>query len=1473
MNADAKPFIPPSLLPVPSSCSGGGAKEDCQKHQHKEKNQNQVHRRGHRPRRRNARRGKNVVDGQSKEEKSSPVGNGNNDNIINHDEGASTKHKPQQGKPTKHQQQHRQKQRRRQRKKGKEEEEVNSRRNNYSEHGNNQLGIHQLEAENSLGASEKDRSCCSSSSSSRHQYQAQRKSIHHKGQTSKRTSHNRTFDIKHEHINTINTIQEAGMILNECSFPTLLETSSSATNPAAVVANHACGDNNTSWNNECLASKLASSLELERWQDRQNQQQLQRERDQDDSTVQLTMLSSSRLSYSIDGKLHVKASKSIIDTGDQEKEEPSTTTPQSYNIQNNTNHQTTIMIPNTRTKWSGSELSKMRQRWWDAVRAKRKKSEDAKRKQRQQQMKESSDTALFANHSGGNEDGGFLKGDGSSSSSSSLGGSSSSSSSSSTPLSSDDESPIIHHVYQDPTQPPSLSTPFDEMAMMNATGPTTTLPPRRQQQPGSPTVSQSIIDLEQFCIQSCHPLHCAIYNHALCYDHRDTASLRDFDGNYDDNSQNWERSEAEVVLQRLLTMHNPKEVMLWKRERVGLLEINGLEAFNVPYVESRAKGLTDMTTSLLSADTTSLTPLQLAICWNLPRIIRLLCTTSVSSNGGNKVEEDDEHGRTPLMLACQLGHAACIQALLCVSSPKLDRREREGGNTAFHFCCMGRSNDDERLLYNHLVVENEEDDLKCDTTACVEAIDMLLRYTPTTLIKRALMLTNFDGQNVLHLACSRGDLGLLERFLGCRNLAGVKISKALDAKDRFGKSPFLAAVAADAEDIVMHLLTTRFTGTHNKTPDFSSWMNLGNESPLIIAVSKNSVNMVNLLLDIGYDASTPYGTVRHLPGAHMMAHNEVNRALLETIYRLSEEEEENSNTYEIIRLLISAGANPHLPVSTRSHGKPMSYLKGRLNQEDIPLSAAVRAADAEAVRCMISTYSSALADLKAGRRNDPTLRSQPESYFQLLEEREDDILHSSVDAALVTSLFLLWQDNNNSSLFYEYGRCGLALYKRGRLNLSSAAVPRNLSQRALQRLEHCISLCLLLPPPMMKDNSAVEGYYFDAPVVQYHIPTLKKKKILDAAPYQFGDWSYVLAGLPWFSSRYNGVCDFMQSILLDPLEMKEKISSAITNDEFFLVVDGEKLLAHKSIVSSKIGKLAAQIRFTEARTRGECSLDRLLVHVNLPLLVAKMMLCHCYHGSIALGLLKSPSKQCHQLLEMALVADEYLCPSLLLECEIRLLMQTSSHGTKSGSLCICPHCSGEIIASNEQLMCPVRLKCLENAKKNLGSDDLSLYCEPVGVYAYKTSTFIISNQSGLITAQSALDVLAVAQQLDQSSSCQNGYAIKYCRSGSIDGPNSTMAMPSFGGWSIDTDKGVGAGCVSVPFSAAKMMSIWVMLRDFPAVIKSDSYLRQTRSNNEDEIAEVDSAIAMVGQAGNDEDAILLLQTCLDELACSTFNQI
>jgi len=668
-------------------------------------------------------------------------------------------------------------------------------------------------------------------------------------------------------------------------------------------------------------------------------------------------------------------------------------------------------------------------------------------------------------------------------------------------------------------------------------------------------------------------------------------------------------------------------------------------------------------------------------------------------------------------------------------------------------------------------------------------------------------------------------------------------------------------------DIVMHLLSTRFA------VNSTLWLD---SCALVVAVSNRSVEMVKLLLDSCY--SSP-------PGGQVCS--EVNRALLETVYEYGEEKDstnrthQDNTTYEIIQLLITeGGANPHLPSLIQFPGymKSLSEYDGEI-QEETPLTAAVRAGDPVALQCMMKNYSTSLQEAKQERRRDPMLTQQPESYFRLLEEREDDIIHSSIDAALVASLFLLRYTGN-----LDYGKCSLVLYEQ--------STHGNLSQQGLQWLEKCIATGRLIPT-LPHGITSESDDSFEVALIRYHIPSCrgeKKSKSINDLHHQGDthmDWSYVLATLPWFKTRMNGVnCNWLKRVMSDPKLQEVDYQRAVNNDEFDLVVEGGvKLCAHRSIVSAKCGKLAAQIRFTESNSSDG---DRLNVHVDLPQLVAKMLLSHIYHGSIVFGLRGSSTEQCQQLLELALLAEEYLCPSLLLECELRLLERSSC------TLCICPQCSGgkqistNHVSSTDQVAYRAELQCLEKARDNL-DESLSMFCQPNGVHIYKSSV-VSSKSKSIITAQNGLDILAVAQQLECSQFNQQSlYRLK----NNLPSTNSTnnglsksslsnqfehislqgesnkdeVTTQSIEKISIMEKDNDDTEYMSVPFVAAKSMAVRSMLSNFPVVLKSESYARQCKNNSYQEEADMDEIDdeSFTSQADKNENGVLLLQACLEEL--------
>jgi len=1101
-----------------------------------------------------------------------------------------------------------------------------------------------------------------------------------------------------------------------------------------LASNYTCNTTSdtradSSWG-ECLATKLLAISEMEQQQQQQQEDQIINNH-QDEfgmlfkSDVQLTKLS--RPSRRII-KDDVVETQNVVDTNENIGD-----------VQVQSSIEEDVVL-NARWKWNDAQLSKMRQRWWNAVREKQTKDTD-----RAKQYK--SMTSLRR--------GELLEDSSTSSDSSSL-------------FSIEDDDDLLQ-------QPPSLSKPFDEMPIE----PTAAL----LDQP--PRISASVLEMETLCCETPYPLHTIIYLHAL----------QNNDKLGDSVTTNHTKLDSEVVLHRLLTMQEQDDVERWRMEGISLDE---LCQFRTP--STSIKNLLSAIEDMTSVDK-EMTPLQLAIVLNCPDVVRALCSNMSTFSMSSK--NDSEQGCTSLMLTCELGHVACIKALLCSLNIKLDYRERGGGNTAYHFCCLGRrasNNDDDVMNYNN-----------------VSALDTLMSHTPNAIQKRVLLLSNREGRNIVHMACARGDLPLLKCVLGhLSNVSNQMPWKALTATDRFGHTPFISAVDAGKCEITAHLLVTRFPAA-----DYSV---LFSACPLTIAASNYDTAMANLLFEMGYDAqSTTSSEISPI------IRYDINRSLLELmLIRLGTDggeeggEEGDTDNNELIRLFVANGANPHKAVSIRSRYKPKTrgdsaIATTLISEEDTPLSVAVMASDFQSIESMLQSYMHALSVTQSLRRKDPLLISQPESYFRAVEERETDTIQYSLQSALVKALFMTLQSGA-----FDIGKCCLVLYKRGVI----------LSQMSLQWLEKCISLeRLVLPSPSLDDT--IEGCYFEAPMVQYSLPKAPIDAIEGLNPYSnvgtFMCWSCILLDLPW-TNKFSFNCKWVRNHNNFDFDCDQFKTINLEDDEFYLDVENERLLLHKSIISVRSGKLAAAIHFMEAQ-RCYAEDGKLCVSIDLPLLLAKMLVCHCYHGSISFGLMASPLKRSEQLLELALVAEEYLCPSLLMEVEMRLLE------TKSND-CFCAYCSGAAISPKDDSTCPVANEILAQAGQNIGE------CHPFGVYFYKATRFNAS--SSLISPESALNVLAVAKQLELSSSSQNGsYALKF-----------TKCQESVARTHIDVEGDRNAGILTAPFLACKTAAAYTLLRDFKLFMQQDN-----KKDDHDEIPSI-----AVKEPGIDENCVLLLRTCLEELA-------
>jgi hypothetical protein len=385
------------------------------------------------------------------------------------------------------------------------------------------------------------------------------------------------------------------------------------------------------------------------------------------------------------------------------------------------------------------------------------------------------------------------------------------------------------------------------------------------------------------------------------------------------------------------------------------------------------------------------------------------------------------------------------------------------------------------------------------------------------------------------------------------------------------------------------------------------------------------------------------------------------------------------------------------------------------------------------------------------------------------------ISNESAKSALVHSLFRFWSHDNLPS-----ASIALSIYRRS----------VSLSTKSMQWLAHCLKINNMISQPMA---------LIDEPTIIFELTNVDKSDSF-SQPGTDSHWNKVLPSLNGvlFNST---ICPYLQQIVQ---EKNPTNKQSLKEDEFYLIVGANKILAHKSIVAAKSGKLAGAIRFNESQL--ESNNDPVSIRLDLPLATAKMLLTHIYNGSIMFGLKSAPELQCQQLLELALLAEEHSCPTLILECEMRLL----KYGSRE---CICRNCLVEM--------------------GGLESDGDS------GRYLYK---IVGGSFSGLITPQTALDVLAVAQQLEESSCA---YETKY----------HTRSMTGISRSPLHENK------VTVPFVAAKIAAVAVILRHFKATCASDSFLHQTRCATTEII---DCSLEPPSPASVDENSMMLLSLCLEE---------
>jgi hypothetical protein len=459
-------------------------------------------------------------------------------------------------------------------------------------------------------------------------------------------------------------------------------------------------------------------------------------------------------------------------------------------------------------------------------------------------------------------------------------------------------------------------------------------------------------------------------------------------------------------------------------------------------------------------------------------------------------------------------------------------------------------------------------------------------------------------------------------------------------------------------------------------------------------------------------------------------------------------------------------------------------------------SIAASRGDATMLGILIDAYRYQSQERRLARRQDPKLQKQPGTYFRTIEETEVLKFRTSLNDALVRSLWLGWRNSRFDCL-----QASLTLFKKGTLlkDTGFARIKRSIIDNGI------------------KDSDEVsarnEKYIYESDYTHYGNPDCDESLelgVYDITAFKF--WTTLLMQFPWMQKEDDTTCSWILSERGSSND--SALSSSIQLETVTFIAKGVEFVAHPWIVGRKCAKLAAAIRFAAInRTNNN---DPIEVYVDLSPKQCKWLLQHIYSGSLLSGW--GPDT-CEELMELSLVAHEFLCPSLVQECEMRLLSSTLSQ-------CFCWSC------------------CLAVRK----TQDGSAQC-----------LYRVTGPSSSLTAKTAIDALALSEQM--GSFDIEAYRIKFWASPKY--PSSSDVSFKHAWNHYDSN----AHFLTMPFAAAKEAAVQAILLEFSNVLKSESFLNQLN----DRLGEADSAEPIMSQEL--EAQAMLLQLCLDDLAESAMGKL
>jgi hypothetical protein len=465
------------------------------------------------------------------------------------------------------------------------------------------------------------------------------------------------------------------------------------------------------------------------------------------------------------------------------------------------------------------------------------------------------------------------------------------------------------------------------------------------------------------------------------------------------------------------------------------------------------------------------------------------------------------------------------------------------------------------------------------------------------------------------MACSHGRSDLVELILDFASLN--LLSKVLAIQDGKRQTPLLAAIASTSTDAVMSLLM--WSGNNNLA---IQKVEANTPSPLVWAVKVWRVETVVLLLDF-FDSSE-------------------NKDELDAALRLAVESRQGNKAagvnMDIIRHLVKAGANPCSEVK---------------KDKSSSLEVAAHDHDEGTLRVLLDTFEDYLQTAMSTRRRNPTLQSQPESYFEGIESRERAQLRVALRDALVKGLESGWKSKAEAEKI-EYESCSILLFEKGAV---LDAFGLDMLRGAFQKT--CLS--------RLRESAEM---HFSTRTSQPHFPgdAISVGRLRKGSVYTSDDvnhqsrvqWSIEGLSLCWCSEAEH-------DHFFDLHQIGDCAKSKAGDCDVVLVTDdGMKFEAHSVLLSARSAKFEAAYRFAHMQGASEDARIEIIVPTTGNL--CHLMLQHLYYDSIVTGLPEKPDQCCDVLLDLAVLAESMVCESLIQEVEVRLL-------SENPRACYCYSCS------------------------------------------------------------------------------------------------------------------------------------------------------------------------------------------------------